>query len=107
MARPKNPDSIPMTAGIYCIFQIHGHNSTTDEAKWEECLYVGQASNLRNRVNQHHLLMRYLKSRSDMRIQYMECPFDKLHDAEAKFIRELQPTLNRAFPASFQVDKIP
>ena len=98
MARPKNPDSIPMTSGVYCIWEIHPGQ---DENYWEECLYIGAASNLRNRLNQHNLLFRYLKSRArNVRIAYKQCAATDLIKTESLMIKELKPTLNQAFPAS-------
>lgn len=104
MSRPKNPDSIPTTCGVYSIWQIH---PGLEEEYWEECLYVGMASNLRNRINQHHLLLRYLKSRQDVRVKYKECPLNKMREVEAVMISELKPTLNRAYPSSYSLDRIP
>ena len=104
MARTKNPDTIPTTPGVYSIWEVH---PGVEEGKWEECLYIGMASNLRNRINQHHLLLRYLRSRCEVKVQYKECPLNKLREVEAFMLSEHRPTLNRAFPASYQLDKIP
>lgn len=92
MARPKNPDSIPTCPGVYSIWE--------DQA----CLYVGAASNLRNRVNQHYLLLRYVRQAHEVKIQYKLCPLEKLLEVEAQIIKENAPILNRAFPASMQVE---
>lgn len=104
MARPKNPDSIPTTCGVYSIWEKH---PGVDEAEWEECLYVGMASNLRNRINQHHLLLRYLRSRREVIVKYKECAPADLQLLEKSMMGAFHPTLNHTFPTTYQVDKIP
>ena len=103
MARPKNPNSFPTTPGVYSIWEVH---AGVEEGKWDECLYVGMASNLRNRLNQHNLLIRYLKHRCQVMIKYKEVPYDKLRAAESFLIAEFKPTLNQIFPASVQVEDL-
>ena len=103
MSRSKNPYSIPTTPGVYSIWEVH---DGVDEGKWEECLYIGMASNLRNRINQHNLLIRYLKSRCEVKIKYKECLPEKLREIEATMIQTFKPTLNRMFPVTFQTYSI-
>ena len=103
MARPKNPDTIPTSPGVYSIWEIHDAN-TLDT--WNNCLYVGMASNLRNRINQHYLLLRYLKSLHDVEVRYQICTSDQLQAIEAQMLKDHNPTLNRYFPASLKVIKV-
>lgn len=121
MARPCSPDTVPTTSGIYSIWCIHSNIHTENIATelgqptyWEECIYIGQATNLRNRINQHYLLLKYLKSAGDMKVKYKEFPPDQLNQVEAFMIRELNPKLNfiglphaRAIPFTNEaIDKI-
>lgn len=102
MARPISPDTIPPTPGIYSIWQVHRNLHTENIAEelgqpkyWEECLYVGQASNLRNRINQHYLLLKYVRLLGEMKVKYKELPIQHLNMVEAVMIREFSPKLNQ------------
>ena len=100
MARPISPDSIPSAPGIYSIWKIHRSDEKiaaelSGNDCWEECLYIGQASNLRNRINQHYLLLKYLVFSGEMKVKYQEFPSTSLNAIEACLIRAFNPKLNR------------
>ncbi len=84
MARTKNPDSIPTTPGVFTIWLAY-------EDGGGECLYVSGASNLRNRVNQHHLLMRYL---TKSQVRYRECKMEEVERLTQEMTKKYNPQLN-------------
>jgi excinuclease UvrABC nuclease subunit len=80
---------LPDAPGIYLILD------------GDECLYVGQSRNLRQRWKVHHRLRQIRQLSADLVIAWLIAAPSELRTIERLLIEQLQPRLNRA-P---QVDK--
>ena len=80
----------PTAPAIYSFWELH------DEE--EDCLYVGSTQNLRTRIIEHRLLLRYLGER--VQVKYKLCGLEQARKAEAIMIAELTPRLNQKQPFS-------
>ena len=99
-------DSMPKASGIYCVYR-GTYNSTKNTVSLEQLLYIGQAKNINERLQNHEKLAKwekYLKSGEEIIFSCTELGLSDLDRFEAAMIYKHKPPVNEEYVNNFPYD---
>lgn len=104
--RYKNRGGVPKTSGVYCVYR-GTYNSNSDTVSLERLLYIGQAKNINERLENHEKLPeweKYLKMGEEIIFSCTELELSNLDRFEAAMIYEHKPPVNEEYVNNFPYD---
>ena len=104
--RYKNRGGVPKTSGVYCVYE-GTYNSNNDTVSLGRLLYIGQAKNMNERLENHEKLSawkKYLKSGEEIIFSCTELETSDLDRFEAAMIYEHKPPVNEEYVNNFPYD---
>lgn len=104
--RYKNRGGVPKTSGVYGVYK-GTYNSSNDKVSLERLLYIGQAKNMNERLENHEKLSawkKYLKSGEEIIFSCTELETSDLDRFEAAMIYEHKPPVNEEYVNNFPYD---
>lgn len=94
--RDINKETLPTYSGVYCVYRcIFNQESSTVSLR--ELIYIGQAENLNERLNNHNRyddFVRQCQQNEELCYSYAQVPLEDLDEVENALIFMQQPQLN-------------
>lgn len=104
--RYKNRGGVPKKSGVYCVYR-GTYNSSNDTVSLKQLLYIGQAKNMNERIENHEKLTtweHYLKLGEEIIFSCTELGMSDLNRFEAAMIYEHKPPVNEEYMNNFPYD---
>lgn len=105
--RDSNKATLPHNSGIYMVYRCV-HHKDTDKVTLKEIIYIGQAQDLNERLNNHEKYQEFCnqcENGEELCYAYADVSLDDLDIIENALIFAQKPPLNSDFVNSFNYEK--